>query len=101
MGKVLIQMSPDADADLVAAAPAAAAFSWPAPPAKAAVAEDEEEAAEEEAAAAPIEVAAPAEPPARPVFFCRYARSALSSDAHPCLHHLLGTAVRLACSVAI
>ena len=88
MGKVLIQMAADADAEHIAQPPAmAAAFEWPAPPAKAeakAGPEGEGDEQEEGEAAGPVEVASPAEPPARPVFFCRCApRTLLALHSGP------------------
>lgn len=64
MGKVLIQMAPDADSETVPAGKAV--FQWPAPPAK--PQEEGESAEAEEAPAAPIEEE---EPAAKPVFFCK------------------------------
>jgi hypothetical protein len=64
MGKVLIQMSADADSEVVAGSPDV--FKWPAPPAKE---EKANETSQEEASTTtPI---AEAEPAALPVFFCK------------------------------
>lgn len=63
MGKVLIQMAPDADAEIVPGSDKV--FTWPAPPAKA---QQADEAEKEASTAAPAQED---EPAAKPVFFCK------------------------------
>ncbi len=62
MGKVLIQMAPDADAESVPGSDKV--FTWPAPPVKEQKVDEAEQ--EEPASSAPAE-----EPTAKPVFFCK------------------------------